>query len=538
MIRITTCFLFTQLVTICLALSAKAQCDTVYVTGDMIQSSTDFLSGTYFVDGTFQVTSGVTVFVQPLEFSGCGKLEIFAEQIIIDGEINGNNAGYLGGSGGAGGAVVTSLTNDEAAIDGCSNSGDTGHLSVEGGLTGSNGQGLGGGNSGINGMPGSGSKQDCDFFGDEAGMVGGSGGSGGGSGGSYGGVGGQGGSGGNGSASYTNDEVLVSEAYTTLAGSGGQGGSGNTAYGTATGDDINMGSGGAGAGGGGRSFVIGQAGGFGGSGGASVLLQATDTLIITGSITANGSNGEAGGTGSDGGVSPDCCSDGCDDCGESTYSCGAGAGAGAGGGAGGGILINAGNYISISGVLSAKGGNGGVGGSNGLGTLCANGISACNGFEEITTGDASDAGDGGGGSGGRIKIFYYDCPGNSISSTMQVSGGTGGNTSSENGTSEMIDTPCAFMSVAQRLGQEVGIRIYADTRSSTLEIQLIAARNVRPHDLTMNIVDVTGRLLKTQYLQLSNNKKVSIPLSDLPFGVYIVQLYDGQDMISKKFVWK
>lgn len=538
MIRTVTRLLFAFLIATCTALSAKAQCDTTYVNGDMTQSSSNFLSGTYIVDGTFHVLSGVTVFVGPLEFGGCGKLEVYADNIIIDGEINGDNSGHLGGAGGNGGSAVTSLTGNAASIDGCSGEDDTGHLSVEGGISGSSGQGEGGGITGNGGSSGSGPKQDCDFWNDEAGMVGGSGGAGGGGGGSYGGQGAESGSGGNGSNEYSNDDVLVSEAYTVLSGPGGAGGDGGPVNGTATGDDIHMGSGGAGAGGGGRAFVIGQPGGVGGTGGGSVLLNATDSMVITGIITVNGSSGDAGGAGSDGGISPDCCSDPCDDCGEITFSCGAGGGAGAGGGSGGGILLDAGDYISITGLLNAVGGNGGVAGSNGLGTTCSNSFSSCNNSEEVTTGDASEATDGGGGSGGRIKVFYFDCPANSVAASTQVSGGSGGSTSAESGTFEMISTPCMFVSIEERSEEKMGFSIYADHITGTLHLQLLAGRRFGGRNFTMQIMDATGRSVKSNTIQLYSNRTERIPISDLPYGIYFLRLYDGQNMISEKFLWK
>ncbi|MBK9591233.1 MAG: hypothetical protein IPO32_06945 [Crocinitomicaceae bacterium] len=39
-----------------------------------------------------------------------GSLEIHAENIIINGVINGDYAGYAGGDGGTGGSVISSLT--------------------------------------------------------------------------------------------------------------------------------------------------------------------------------------------------------------------------------------------------------------------------------------------------------------------------------------------------------------------------------------------------------------------------------------------
>ena len=111
-------------------------------------------------------------------------------------------------------------------------------------------------------------------------------------------------------------------------------------------------------------------GGSGGAGGGAIKLEA-DTVIINGSISANGSHGAQGGS-----------------------NCGSG-----GAGSGGTIYI-AGSSITISdGVLSAAGGNGADASNN----------------EKYSS--------GGGGGGGRIKVFYESC---SDSSGHGVSGGYSG----------------------------------------------------------------------------------------------------------------
>ncbi|MEO6303360.1 MAG: hypothetical protein ABIP51_09305, partial [Bacteroidia bacterium] len=300
------------------------QCTINNITGDLIISSNIIMTGTYNVTGKFVIPNGITVFVQPYSSSNCGKLVINAQNVYINGIINANASGYLGGTGGAGGFSVTSLTGDASSLSSCSNKDNTGQATVEGGKQGLVGNGFGCGVPGANGGNGSGPKQQCLNNNDECGMIGSGGGAGGGSGGTYGGKGGNGGNGGNGTNSYTATGVNVSTGFAVVPGIGGIGGITPNAYGSATGNDIDMGSGGAGAGGGGRSYVAGIQGGKGGNGGGQVTLIANDTLSISGSISSTGENGANGGKGGDGGVSPKCCSDACDDCGEATLSCGAG----------------------------------------------------------------------------------------------------------------------------------------------------------------------------------------------------------------------
>ncbi|MBN1456760.1 MAG: hypothetical protein JW912_02785 [Sedimentisphaerales bacterium] len=135
---------------------------------------------------------------------------------------------------------------------------------------------------------------------------------------------------------------------------GGSGGTGGATYGTADGQTIEKGSAGGDTGGG----LYG-----GGNGGAAITLQ-TNNLIISGDITANGTQGL-----------------------DTTW--------GAGGASGGGILIITGTIELSGATITANGGRGGNG----------------------TWG-------GGGGGGGRIKIFYGIM--NNSGTLITTNGGAGG----------------------------------------------------------------------------------------------------------------
>ncbi|MDY6916368.1 MAG: hypothetical protein SVP26_00220 [Chloroflexota bacterium] len=154
------------------------------------------------------------------------------------------------------------------------------------------------------------------------------------------------------------------------------GGAGGYKYGQIcrTGDDtFFLGSSGAGGAGDG-----GNAGGDGGYGGGAVVLESMDTtgtdptVVINGTITADG---EDGGNGS-----------------------GAGCGGG-GGGSGGTILIKSKNMTIADGALSVEAGHGGDGGTGG--------------------------GGGGGGTGGHIKVFYETCNDSPNHLTSRGNGGAG-----------------------------------------------------------------------------------------------------------------
>ena len=269
-----------------------AQCASVNINGDFIQSSTGFLSGTYNVLGTFHIQPGVTIYVEPYSSSNCGKLVVYAQNIKIEGDINGDFSGYTGGAGGDGGALITSLTGDEISIYDCSNNGNTGQVTVSGGMGGVSGEGTGAGTGGMDGMDGSGPKQQCTFVVDYSGMIGGAGGGGGGSGGSYGGNGTTGGIGGAGADTSIGTGIIIAAGFPVVGGEGGNPGVPTTIYGSDNGNDVDMGSGGGGAGGGGHGFDGGVPGGKGGNGGGMVKLIASDSLIILGTISVNGKDGE------------------------------------------------------------------------------------------------------------------------------------------------------------------------------------------------------------------------------------------------------
>jgi hypothetical protein len=241
-------------------LASYAQCDnndSTTINGNFIIGSDTTLSGIFSMITDFHVLPGITVTVDPISAGGCGGFKIYAETIVIEGTINADGAGNLGGGGGAEGTMVSSdPTGNESGLTGCSNSGSTAQLVVEEGKAGINGDvlGVGFGKGGKDGSSGSGPKQHCTSS-DDAGMVGGAAGGSGGGGGSYGGLGTAGSSGGDGGdiASITSASIDISSAWVVVAGGAKSGGNAGVGYGTPSGMDIAYGSGGGGAGGGGRS---------------------------------------------------------------------------------------------------------------------------------------------------------------------------------------------------------------------------------------------------------------------------------------------
>ncbi|RKZ31325.1 hypothetical protein DRQ33_07160, partial [bacterium] len=153
---------------------------TVYITPDdycgnvdhggnnWIISSSRTVSGYHFNVGTFRVNSGVTATVN----SSCHYLVVDAQDVDVQGTINGDGAGESGGSGGSGGSAYGS----------CSNEGDN-YYSGGHGSAGGAGFGSGGGSAGSNGGDGYGRSRKCGGLfcaGNSDGHFGGGGGAGGG----------------------------------------------------------------------------------------------------------------------------------------------------------------------------------------------------------------------------------------------------------------------------------------------------------------------------------------------------------------------
>ena len=62
----------------------------------------DNIAGLHTNISTFSISNGVTVNVKPYDGNNFGFIEIHADLIIIEGILNGDSAGYLGGPGGQG----------------------------------------------------------------------------------------------------------------------------------------------------------------------------------------------------------------------------------------------------------------------------------------------------------------------------------------------------------------------------------------------------------------------------------------------------
>lgn len=478
------------------------------------------MSGTYVVEGIFRVESGATIYITPFSSNGCGALKIYAEDIVIEGDIVGDFAGYSGGAGGEKGTAVSSITGHGVSLTSCNDSGSEGHISIEGGIGGDDGFGPGGGNGGGDGLDGNGTKQYCGNVGDEAGVVAGSGGAGGGAGGSYGGTGSAGMNGGSGSAGYTPNGIDVENSYSIVSGNGGLGGSQSMVYGTETGRDIDLGSGGAGAGGGGRSHYFGTNGGDGGAGGGLVFLKATNSLTITGNISVNGEDGTYGGAGGSGDATADCCSDGCNGCDERTFSCGSGAGSGSGGGSGGGVFIESAGVATISGTIEAKGGAGGFSGQKGFGAECNYDGGPFCGSHGISTSDGSVGGEGGAGGGGRVKIFVADCSQANITATVVVTGASEGT----------FAEVCGFLETKELMSEQW--MIFPNPFES--QIQIVGS-NLIEGLYPAQIVSTTGKIVSE--FEISKGK-TTVDLQYLPSGFYFVYIGSEDNQTVHKIIKK
>ena len=382
-----------------LSLNWRTTCSPVcnpainYLGANLHINSNTFMGGRHYNIGTFTLDVGVTIELN------CHTLQIEANDIVINGFIDGNKKGSVGGIGGFGGIASS------GASGSCSSGNPGSH--------GENGTGDGQGFHGTSGLLGACSPLNCSEC-------------------TYGYIAGSGGAGsGSGAAHYANGSTSGGGAQATnvdenfaIGGFGGTGPwFGAFAYGDNTSFSIDAGSGGAGGGGGGGGYTAGTMAGNGGAGGGKVILIADDNLYISNSasIHCNGMQGKPGG---DGGFSLpgeyNCfydingdliATDNCGTCPDVGNFYGAGgAGGGSGGGSGGGILLSSADVTTILGDLQVIGGTGGEAG-----------------LPNTTNGDCfNNARGGSGGTGGRIKIFRNPCLLNQINPNISALGGLPG----------------------------------------------------------------------------------------------------------------
>ncbi len=371
---------------------SMAKATTDHLGLDWIISTDQFIEGDHINIGNFIVNAGITATLSS------SYLHVEAVNITINGTIDGNYKGAVGGTGGSGGTP-------SIGGDGVCNAGGVGQA-------GTDGIGSGPGFAGGDGLLGGCTALNCIAC--TNGYIAGSGGAGSGGGAAHFADGGTSGSG---------SQAADVNGTDALGGFGGNGPFfGSFEYGDNTSFAVMQGSGGAGGGGGGGGYTAGSNGGNGGAGGGAVELIASNNVNIsaTGAIYCNGFDGNSGGNGGYGSLdnSYDCFDEGNL---ENTDNCGAcpaignyygtgGAGGGAGGGSGGGILISSADLATILGTLEVAGGEGGDAG-----------------FPNETHGTCfRNARGGSGGVGGRIKIFRNPCLENQINPNTDVLGGLPG----------------------------------------------------------------------------------------------------------------
>jgi len=204
--------------------------------GDILDASS---GGVYNITGNFTIVAGVTVTI-----AEGSKLVVYADNIIIDGTLNGNSAGYAGGLGtradGNPGNCIPSSGGGEGGDNGWVRYGMPNQY-VAGG-------GGGGGSYGSNGEDGSKSSTYL-MFGSAGGLEFG----------------------------LEGFESLIPNATDISMGAGGGGGGAQAS----------------------EYYEVDYNVGYGGDGGGGVYLEATDTVLINGILTCNGGSGHVGTVGYD-----------------------------------------------------------------------------------------------------------------------------------------------------------------------------------------------------------------------------------------------
>ncbi len=364
---------------------------------DWVISADSAVSGYHYNVATFRVNSGVTASIQAYDGANYGRLTVSANDIDVQGAINGIAAGYGGGGGGGGSKGYAGYT--------CPSAQECGIW-----------RGVcypGGGGSGTRGGQNGGSawlQNPCSSCNNN--------------------WGGQGGTGGGPAGGVPAVAAVASGGIpwgcacpSGYKANGGAGGAGGYASPSANGDlsveeTILMGSGGAGGGGGAGSlegFGWSQGGSGGGGagnpGGGAVRLIATGSVNVTGSIILSGLANSAGNgsNGQDGPIAGNCDNSGAGGSGGSASAAGSSA---PGGGSysyaacANGCAGWCGDACDLLGgwfVGTVDGGSGGSGGSGGGGGI----LLKAYGSSALAVSGSIDARGGiGTGNGGSVKLFY------------------------------------------------------------------------------------------------------------------------------------
>jgi hypothetical protein len=326
-------------------------------------------------------------------------------------------AGSTGGAGGAGtGAVGSPASGTTGGAGGVALAGATGGGGAPADPGNNGGNGGGGGTGGPFGTGGAGAP---------------------GGGGNDGGAGGEGGGGGGAAASSP--------------GGGGGGGLATAGTNAADSDDFGKGglvnsnaqlvpiAGGSGGGGGGSDIDVSSIGGGGGGGGGALLIYATGSVTVSGTITTAGGNGGAG------------------------YGSGSGGG---GAGSGGAILLQSGT-VSASGTFTTAGGTGGTssgsaaGGAGGTGRIRIDGqasgatVPGTAGSKFIgpvidTIVDTTVKGRGDGGS--TITVYVYDATGTKVDEKNTGASGSSGTVGTWSVSGVTFPSGTGFLAVKQTTG--------------------------------------------------------------------------------------
>jgi len=87
----------------------------------------------------------------------------------------------------------------------------------------------------------------------------------------------------------------------------------------------------------------------------------------------------------------------------------------------------------------------------------------------------------------------------------------------------------------ESLGQNMNVNVFPNPAIETITIAIQSKSNEK--SMSMRLIDINGKVVRLEKLQLTNGQlNMILPIDDLAFGVYTLQLESGDHVFSKKIV--
>jgi hypothetical protein len=87
----------------------------------------------------------------------------------------------------------------------------------------------------------------------------------------------------------------------------------------------------------------------------------------------------------------------------------------------------------------------------------------------------------------------------------------------------------------ESLDQNLSFNVFPNPAIETITIVIQSKSNEK--SMSLRLIDINGKVVRLEKLQLTNGQlNMILPIDDLEFGVYTLQLESGENVLSKKIV--